>query len=363
MEVDSLTFRANVLREISHIAAVVLPKDCETTHDVFPASAHHTVTYSLCPLGLSFFGPDPDYPSQIIRHTLIYVSEQAARDRDRRRNSMNFSDVLPGWYLIAEPGPFEIHVSQVNHDRFGSAEEDVISYSLEIEGQKTRLGHCYAQPDEDFCDCMGDEISDVVVRGFLERSDKPTGDANKSKKSVRPFLFAGTPRGDGLDVRGGNPNLGSIKLKVFASGLRVDQPEKPQDGDIEEGLPVLEAVSLDPDGVMKDSKGLQLTNLRSLPNAEVTVYLRERWWLRSRKLIDFRDKPINLYEFRLMTEVEHFYLNQSRPGWNTINYEEEQGKRRKIEGETGSSDDVQPLSIGEKVDIRALFSPCMESHF
>lgn len=262
------------------------------------------------PLGLGVYSTAQDggMPSPL---PLFYVSPLVAAVRAPGYHEQNAPGVHPGWYAMAKPDEiFDVRISIVNKTRAEIRNEDCMEATLHVDGMSTHSGNVFYKW------CVFEE---VVERGFVQRSvmDGPS----KCRRTIRPFVFRSTISKD-PDVKDSTGrDVGTIRLSVYRAKRVYEDPSDfvdsaefnyPSRTDVTEKAAMKEGRSLragTQDDVISeacDVGGWTTRSRRRVKGAGVEVYIRERTWMRSRRLIDDEGRPCTAAKLRVL-------LQQDRP--------------------------------------------------
>lgn len=228
---------------------------------------------------------------------LYYVSPVVAADRSPNANIDNSAGVKPGWYAVAEPGPFEVRITRVNSPFPCSWPENLLTTHLFVDGVCTNDSRIFHESRQIY--------GESVIFGFVERiAFSPTGAV---EKDVRRFEFGRakavqvTHEGDDDEEdEDGNEEAATICLEsmvgvgVYTEDVSAIVNEFGYEGrsgvsekDVTKDGRSLE-VKVDGDKIpdRRSACKYRAVRERPCPEASVTVFVRERAWMRSRKLVD-----------------------------------------------------------------------------
>lgn len=238
---------------------------------------------------------------------LFYVSPQAAADRSPACSPRNAPGVRSGWYVIAEPGAqFELYVSMLyGADSVSRTSPDAQLLVFEISVDGTATAEYIIEPDE---------MGDISLGGFVETLHKDA-DTNLQRESCRRFTFCKTVTNDqGEDV---DKDSGCIRLKLMTGmrGGEIARPASPfvekytleHNLEVDEKIAVKNGISI---GVRRDGELLsevcaepdyEIHSECPFPQGSITIFVRELFWLQSRRIIDNNCCPVK-YKARVASE-------------------------------------------------------------
>jgi hypothetical protein len=229
---------------------------------------------------------------------LLYVSPAVAADR-----SSNCPPIKAGWYLTAHPGQnFEVRVSPTSGASSVErtcATADIIIVSVHVDGVDSSPGGFAFQRSALGCEAR--------FRGFVESVSRgPQGGLCVLRRFAfrKAELTEAPSTGTDQAASGANLYSGAIRLVVESAkkaGLRND-PEERHFGarkadPVNERDAVKKGNSLGVDRMGKKmtvgSSSFQYTVVerKVLPQCEIVINLRERFWMESRRLIDAHGSP------------------------------------------------------------------------
>jgi hypothetical protein len=229
---------------------------------------------------------------------LLYVSPAVAADR-----ADSCSPIKAGWYLTAHPGQsFEVRVSPTagaSSVERTCATADIIIVSVHVDGLDSSPGGFAFQRSALGCEAR--------FPGFVESVSRDTqgGLCVLRRFAFRKAELTEEPStGTGKAASGADQYSGAIRLVVESAkkaGLRKD-PEERHFGarkadPVNERDAVKKGNSLGVDRMGKkmtfSSSSFQYTVLerKVLPECEIVIHIRERFWMESRRLIDAHGSP------------------------------------------------------------------------
>lgn len=204
---------------------------------------------------------------------------------------------------------FEVRTTRVNENMLGFPHEDAVSTQLFVDGIFTNEGKAFRDKD-DWC-------PEVVQSGFVEGhvGNQYSSREYRYRKRLRQFAFQSALGGEGVADNKGE--IGHIQLVVSVGRCvwgngKLDSKRfevKTRDG-VNEFQASKEGRSLrvgwEGDSMLikaRASKYLVEDN-RVVPEAGITIMVRERSWMRGRHLIDDDDNPCTYTMFRALLEKE-----------------------------------------------------------
>lgn len=282
--------------------AVVPPSYMSNCRDVLYPSPLDAFG-SPYPLGLGIYNCPTDEMSSKQPLPLFYVSPRVAADRAPSAHATNNEGVGSGWYAVAEPGPFEVRITRVNAPFPCTWPENLMTTHLFVDGVCTNDSRVFHESRQIY--------GESAILGFVERmAFSSTGSV---QKDVRRFEFGRAQAeergwgagGEGEEGDEGNVDAATICLEAMVGvGVYSDQVHHAVN---EFGYEGRQGVS--EKEVTKDGKSLEVkvdgdripekrgaskyraVRERQCPEASVTVFVRERTWMRSRRLIDDLGRP------------------------------------------------------------------------
>lgn len=223
---------------------------------------------------------------------LLYVSGKVANDRSPVHID-NPQGVVPGWYVIAEPGKqFEIYITVVNCKPLI---EDTVSASLFVDGEDTNVRSAFS--------LTKGAGKQRCILGFLE--SQTVGNTGKTECVSRAFEFQKAwSKNSEESIQQSSSDLGTIRMECrFGTGRALSATPAQTTFNLHhvgavtelESEKIGKSLTVKRDG-KQVSKTLNLNffslqNERLDPNAEVKIYMRERRWMRTRRLIDDNGRP------------------------------------------------------------------------
>lgn len=347
--------------------AVVPPAAFLSSRDVLSPSGQDCAS-SPHALGLGVYALPPEGssspPSAL---PLLYVSPQAAKDRVQEADWRNAAGVRKGWYVIAAPGTaFEVRVTQVNARAVGEPDEDAYRATVFVDGDPTNESFFFEVPERGHTDAPSWGLSDAesVFRGFTQRvvPDEDARGSGAFHRSYRPFRFQERAGEQGNVPIEAGTGAGTIRLDVAIGKLterrdpalpseyctktkRVSEKAKEKEG---------VSVGVERTGEVRAAKGrfseMVTTQRRPLPEASVTVYVREKSWLRSRRIINDAGEACThvMFQYLLKKDNEPVGAEQAeQAAWRS---------RKKVKKEMLAEgvidlDEVKPFAPGEVIDL------------
>eukprot|EP00177_Eucheuma_denticulatum_P006990 GFKZ01012713.1.p1 GENE.GFKZ01012713.1~~GFKZ01012713.1.p1 ORF type:complete len:326 (-),score=33.58 GFKZ01012713.1:481-1458(-) len=261
--------------------AVVAPAELYESRDVTVPTPTH-VKSSPYPFGLGVYN-SPRYGKKK-GLPLVYVPPRAAAHRS------DFHTVKPGWYVIARPGTtIELRTTLINDQ--ARIKGDQLTTCIYVDGECSNEPHSFRNSSS----------SEFVTSGIAEFTEMPRGGA--TQRRVRKFKFEGMSS-DGNSGKGGN-SIQVIQLRVCvpgedtwgsfsSSGNRYQETGRATDA---EKFTSREFESRQSGPRRQSFWERRLSSSRSfatmtdIPEATVTIMMREISWMRSRKLIDDEGRP------------------------------------------------------------------------
>lgn len=232
---------------------------------------------------------------------LYYVSPRAAADRSADVDARNARGVRPGWYVAGRPGEeFEICVSMLHgagsvRRMTAGVEGDMVIAKVYVDG--TRAGAYGITPAEV-------EMDDICVRGFVE-SCHVDGKSDTRHVLSRKFVFCKSFMDEeGHDFDEG---YGCVRLELSTAvrsckrrgGSAFERRFKLENHrGVNEKVAAKNGISI---GVRRDGESIleaceepQFTfhSARPIDGGVITIYVRERFWLESRRIIDCRERAV-----------------------------------------------------------------------
>lgn len=220
---------------------------------------------------------------------LYYVSPKAAAARASR-------GVKAGWYVVAEPGvEFELAITAVQPE------------FPNVGGVKMENGHsakCAIFVDGIFVESyrMYWKFGELTCAGFIESESYVAG-AARGTATTRRFKFKKAETTEEAGDAADNNNAGSIFVEMFSGKLEENQQNQLDlshdlngvDGKICEKEAAKNGKSIK---VGKDGERVTNTIHRGTEGIPVSksegsfeIYLREKFWMESRQIIDIDGKP------------------------------------------------------------------------
>ncbi len=218
---------------------------------------------------------------------MYYVSPEVAKARGR--------GVLPGWYVVATPGTeFTLRLTNVHEVGNGMVRDKIIDLTFAacaeviVDGLNVIGGISAYQVNP-----AGEETR---ISGFQECETFRPG-YRRGESDVRVFRFSKVhPR---ADVQGEEDEcVGSLRLRIHSGRLRVNtnshrfkiNPTAPEVGEVNEtsASKLGRSVRVDKNGAIVNERILRSAYSVERENmeGEVMVFMRERYWLESRSIID-----------------------------------------------------------------------------
>lgn len=246
------------------------------------ASAAHA-SASRLPYGLGVIVDGTPVP-------LVHVSETAAARRG--------PGVEPGWYVAAHPGSsFELALTRV-HNRLRDA-KPAPGFGVVAE---LLVGGVSVAPGGYRVSC---ERTELRVRGFSEGLRFKV-DRNAGHDTVLPFVFKRAPTVDASEhADNAADNSGHIRLVVYSGLLRVatrssvcTKPSRARGARaVHEKVALKHGRSIAVDAakcrvdVVAPRAALFVPLNGAVIEGSITIFLRERFWLESRRIIDAKGGP------------------------------------------------------------------------
>lgn len=216
-----------------------------------------------------------------------------------------------GWYVIAKPGmQFEVRTTRVNRLLIGFPHEDAVSTQLLVDGVSTNEGKAFRDRDV-WC-------SEVVQTGFVEAQvgNKYQSRDYRFRKRLRKFAFRKALGGEGAeDARG---EIGCIKLVVsvgrcvWTDNGRLDSKNfqlKTREGVSEkqaskEGRSLRVGWEGESELIKAKVSKYRVEDDRVVPEAGITIFVREQTWMRCRRLVDDNGSPCTHAVFRTLLQQD-----------------------------------------------------------
>lgn len=261
--------------------AVVAPAELYESRDV-TVPTHTHMKSSPYPFGLGVYN-SPRYGKKK-GLPLVYVPPRAAANRS------DLHAVKAGWYVIARPGTtIELRTTLVNDQ--ANIQGNQLSTCIYVDGECSNEPHSFRNSSS----------SEFVTSGIAEFTEVPLGGA--TQRRVRKFKFERSPS-DGNGGKGGN-SIQVIQLRVCAPGEDAWGCYPGARNMYQEAGGTNDAEAFTSREVEGRQSGprrqsfweRRLPSSRSfatttdIPEATVTVMMREISWMRSRKLIDDEGRP------------------------------------------------------------------------
>ena len=270
--------------------AVVPPAQMVTSRDVLQPSGLDS-SLSPYPLGLGIYKPKNGLAGRE-PVPLYYVSPVVAADRSPSANMANAAGVQAGWYAVIEPGAFEVRITRVTEQYPCTWPENLLTTHLFIDGVCTNDSRIFHESRQVF--------GESVMLGFVERMSFAASGA--VEKDVRRFEFgrARTMMQANEGIGDGNEEAATICLEVMV-GVGVyteDIPTATNEYGYEGRSGVSEkemtkegkslAIKVDGDKIPETRSACKYRAVRErpCPEASVCVFVRERSWMRARRLVD-----------------------------------------------------------------------------
>lgn len=293
---DGIEARAVVpSSSLSRARDVVCPTNTDITASPYPLG-----------LGVSLLTSSSKFLGSMAM-PLLYVSETVARERSPYANRKNPSGVEPGWYLIAQPGmQFEVVLTKVNSMLPKVGNEDQFSTRLFVDGIYTHQRVVFQDRKE-----VGVQLR---AKGFVQKREvHHSGDR---KKIVKVFTFGSTEKSI-EDNYEDNREVGTIRADLSME-KRSRKPDYGRIGnfkyDGQLSLSEREIVKYGRSLVVRHDgpKSMLLSRQsfyapeesRLVPEGEITIFVREASWMRSRRLIDDTGRPCTHEMYVAMLEEE-----------------------------------------------------------
>lgn len=270
--------------------AVVPPAHMLSSRDVLQPSGTDACLSSY-PLGMGIYRRNAEGASAE-QVALFYVSPVVAADRAPSAHMGNAAGVEAGWYAMVEPGQFEVRITRVNEPLPCTWPENLLTTHLFIDGVCTNDSRIFHESRQVY--------GESVLLGFVERMSFAANGA--VEKDVRRFEF-GKARAMMLENGGmgeGNDEAATICLETMV-GVGVYTEDVPAGtneygyegrGGVSEREMTKEgkslAVRVDGDKIPEKRSACKYRAVRErpCPEASVTVFVRERSWMRARRLVD-----------------------------------------------------------------------------
>lgn len=253
----------------------------------------HAIASPL-PYGVGVYVAEPTGDERLL--PMYYVSEHVTKLRGR--------GVKAGWYVIPEVGkPFTLHVTKVNDDK-PIQPGHVSVVEIHVDG-----ANIFGCKNENF---RAETGTDEIFMGFTESSEYTEGEGFGTEK-VRPFKFlkpildapkplSASGPGGGGDV-GNTEGAGIVQLRIFrgkpvSSKLAVQNEsfDVKEVGAVNEKAAVKEgcSVRVDRAGAAVERPVVRMSETivhDNKPVGVINVFLREKFWMESRSIIDANGNP------------------------------------------------------------------------
>lgn len=269
--------------------AVVPPSKFLETRDVISPTCYDARS-SPFPLGVGIY-TFTSLSTKRTRAELYFVSPQVATDRAPAYG------VSPGWYVIAEPGAsFELRVTRVNKKM--STPNERYSTQFLVDGQYT---------NESFTIGEGERFEHTSV-GFVEKDKANT--RGEISQRVRPFCFEKSVVTE--KSASANSQVGTITLEVYKGEFKsLDSRDLTR-----RIFPLNTTKTVDEFMAVKEGKALhaeissQVIRRRTKMSpvvilepvkvelGTITIHVREKSWMRMRRLIDDMGEPCTLGSYK-----------------------------------------------------------------
>lgn len=266
---------------------------------------YEAMVSSQYPFGLAVYTA-PAWPVAKTILPLMYVSPRVAADRAPAADPRNPPGVVDGWYVIARPGlPFEVRVTRVHHWPVPARLpwHDAFSVSLDVDDTPVNLTCHFREDPAD----LAPPLVEAAFEGYVEKQRICFG-GSSVERTIRRFEFV---KRDTSEVGGASSGMqasGSIKLRVRTGrrqykGLVGDlvpelhydicrqKKSLPEKAVAKGGISLSTARDGDVKTAISRPTPFTLSNGARLAEAEVTIFVREASWMRSRRLTDDSGSP------------------------------------------------------------------------
>lgn len=279
--------------------AVVPPSELENVRDVVFASYDHAKD-SPSPIGMGFYGYHSNDTENRVPLSILYVSPAVVKDRAKFLK--NGGGVHSGWYLIAEPGmAFTIQVSVVNELPLQVPGKDCCRISLDLDGKESAYKCNFSNRESVF--------TEVVVDGFLTSCAEVSPGILKREK--RRFQFRKAITTEGHDGHATQSDLGLIRLRranarrVKREGFHHFKADRiPIENKIHEKAVAKEGKSISISAHhtrvtrFNSVSSYSTVDIEEVPDATLTIHIRELKWMSSRRLVDDEGTPLTFEKYQ-----------------------------------------------------------------
>ena len=272
----------------------VYPTPTLACADVPLLGSRDLVSLSPYPFGLGLYVRNEDGVE--VAQDMIYVSKKVAQARGR--------GVQPGWYVKAEPGvEFALRLTHVQVQDGGRGHVNLKPIS-------PRFGAC-AEVHMDGANILGGRAAyqvfpagaELPICGFMETETFAAGQM-RGTTTLRKFRFKKIQTHENDDETNDNDDreMGSIKLKIYSGKLVTNlfQPCHRSEATINEGsvkeksaVKLGRSLQVDKSGdrIQDSIVRTKFSVERQFMNGEVHIFMRQKYWLESRSIIDKNGNP------------------------------------------------------------------------
>lgn len=297
----------------------VVPPDWLLSQRNVVSPSHDDVTNSPYPFGLAVYTSSKTLGSPTpTLLPLLYVSPQVASDRSRAADLRNAPGVQAGWYVSAEPGlPFEVRVTRVNNRTVGHPDEDCFRVSVDVDETPVHWTHLFRDAPH-----LPQDLTEAIFTGYVEKCGFcPL--SSTYERTLRPFAFSKRDPAEQGAVGGGSEvsDYSSVHLLVDIGREqpRSAVPTETRCYDVKQYQGLSEqtivkggmSLSTTRDGTAETMRthlaDFTCADARRLHEAEITIFVREASWMRSRRLVDDDGNPCTHTMYKDLMKKDNAY--------------------------------------------------------